>query len=120
MTPEDVDVLADHGEVLALELNLPEEANRLPLERIRGPKRSPEGQPVPELLLAWTGSEPIAITANNLKASQGGFLIDPALAFARDDLGSPITAAEGGLLVGLLIIAEDGRGKVAFIPPPSR
>ena len=118
--PGDVNVLADQRGILALNLDLPEDTPRLPLDRIRGPRRGPEGPPEPELLLAWTGSEPIAIAANNLQAFEGGFHIDPALAFARDDLGSPITAAEGGLLVGLLVIEEDGRGKVAFISPPSR
>lgn len=76
---------------------------------------------VPELLLVWTSGEPIPVDAHLLSmASEGGLLIDPSVAFAEDDLGAPISSAERGTLVGVLIVDEDGRGKVAFVPASSR
>ncbi|MCH2161008.1 MAG: MlaD family protein [Phycisphaerales bacterium] len=115
-----VEVLVEHGAVGILGLSLPPDSSRMPRERIGMLKQDEAGRPVPELLLAWTGAAPVAIGPANLRAAEWGFEIDPALAFAQDDLGAPVTAAEGGLLVGLLIIDGDGAGKVAFLPPPSR
>ena len=75
----------------------------------------------PELLLVWTSGEPIPVDAHLLsKASEGGFLIDPSVAFAEDDLGAPVSSAERGMLVGVLIVDGDGRGKVAFVSASSR
>ena len=99
---------------------LPPETSRFPAELIEGPQRDAQGAAVPEMLLIWTGGEPIPVPSHTLVALEAVFRIDPAISFSSDDLGAPVTAAGSGKLLGLLVVNNDGRGKVAFLEAPSR
>jgi hypothetical protein len=103
-----------------LSLELPAQTSRFPTELLRGPKRDADGLAIAEMLLVWTGGEPIPVAAHTLKVMETVFRIDPAISFAPDNLGAPVTAASSGELVGLLLLSSDGRGKVAFLEAPSR
>ena len=72
------------------------------------------------MLLVWKGGEPLPVSEHELDPQEAVFRIDPSIAFAADDVGAPVTSAEDGALVGILLVNRDGRGKVAFIESPSR
>lgn len=106
--------------VRLVSIELPPETSRFPAELIEGPQRDAQGAAVPEMLLIWTGGEPIPVPSHTLVALEAVFRIDPAISFSSDDLGAPVTAAGSGKLLGLLVVNNDGRGKVAFLEAPSR
>jgi hypothetical protein len=101
-------------------LALPPTASRFPEELLLGPNRDEHGAMEGELLLVWTAAEPLPIPAHRLAEGTASWLIDPSIAFGKGDLGAPVTSARTGVLVGLLQVSKDGRGKVAWVLPTSR
>ena len=106
--------------VYLVDLEFPEETLRYPEELLRGPKRGADGDALPEMLLVWRGGEPLPISPHEIDPQEAVFRIDPSISFATDSTGAPVTSAEDGGLVGILLVTKDGRGKVAFIESPSR
>ena len=110
----------DSGSVRKVVLDLPADTSRMPASVIRGPLRDEDGNVLSEMALVWTGPEPIPLPEHLLKVRESEYLIEGLLSFAPEDLGAPVTSASTGDLIGLLIVGDDGRGKVAFIPSGSR
>ena len=92
----------------------------MPNSVVRGPLRDSDGKALAEMALVWTGPEPIPLPKHLLKVRESEYGIDGLVIFAPEDLGAPVTSANSGDLIGLLIVDDDGRGKVAFIPSGSR
>ena len=113
--PEDDSVL-----VRKIVLDLPADTARMPNSVVRGPLRDSDGKALAEMALVWTGPEPIPLPKHLLKVRESEYGIDGLVIFAPEDLGAPVTSANSGDLIGLLIVDDDGRGKVAFIPSGSR
>ena len=111
---------ADDSVVRTLILDLPVDTPRMPTSVVRGPLKDSDGNVLPEMALVWTGAEPIPLPKHLLKVRESEYVIDGLVVFAQEDLGAPVTSASSGDLIGLLVVEDDGRGKVAFIPSGSR
>lgn len=108
------------GLVRKIILDLPSDTPRMPTSALRGPLKDAEGKTLAEMALVWNGAEPIPLPKHLLKVRESEYLIDDLVLFAPEDLGAPVTSADTGDLIGLLIVDDDGRGKVAFIASESR
>ena len=101
-------MLIEYIKLILLSLELPAQTSRFPTELLRGPKRDADGLAIAEMLLVWTGGEPIPVAAHTLKVMETVFRIDPAISFAPDNLGAPVTAASSGASAGVIVGASIG------------
>ena len=71
-------------------------------------------------LLVWTGSgeDPLPITTNGWSTEAKVNLLDGSLTLAEDVIGSPVTVAQSGRLVGIVVPAEQGMMVAAVSAPP--
>ena len=69
------------------------------------------------LIHSGTDLGPIPVPSGLGWHGNGGIVIDPGVGFADDMVGSPVTDAGTGFLVGLLVL-DAGEARVVLIDPP--
>jgi hypothetical protein len=82
------------------------------VDRLRGGPIVEIGPPPSETvpLLVWTGSpeDPLPISTDAWSIESRGMLFDPGLPLSEDVIGSPVTVAQSGRLIGIVVSAEHG------------
>ena len=72
-------------------------------------------------LLVWTGcaEDPLPITTNGWSTEAKGMSLDAGLTLAEDVIGSPVTVAQSGRLVGIVVPTEQGMMVAAVSARPT-